>query len=198
MFTGIIQDVGKVAAIEKKGDWLVTFDIENLPLEKTELGASISCSGICLTVVEKTANSFKVQLSTETLSKTNAISWQVGQKINLEHALRFGDELGGHMLNGHIDGIAYLMARRVEGDSVRLQFEAPVEFARFIAPKGSVALDGISLTINEVIGRTFGVNIIPHTQKFTTFGELHVGAAVNFEVDMIMRYLERLMAARGQ
>lgn len=203
MFTGIIRDIGHIVALEKSGDWLMTIETGALSLEKTEIGASIACNGICLTVIEKDitygkSHQFKVQLSTETLSKTTAIHWQLGQKLNLEPALRFGDELGGHLLTGHIDGLAYLVERKPDGDSIRCVLEAPADFARFIAPKGSVALDGVSLTVNEVMGRNFGVNIIPHTQKQTTFGTMEIGTALNFEVDMIARYLERMLSTQGR
>jgi riboflavin synthase len=197
MFTGIVQDVGEIAAIEKRGDWTVSIKARKLSTSKFSVGASICCGGICLTVIERGFDRFKVQLSPETLSKTTAMKWDVGTQINLEPSLRAGDELGGHMLSGHVDGVAYVVGKQQDGDSVRYRFEAPPEFARFIAPKGAVGLDGISLTVNEVMGREFGVNIIPHTQKATTFGEMEVGAAVNFEVDMIMRYLERLVSNKA-
>ena len=196
MFTGIVQDVGEIVSVEKNGDWVVTISTV-LPLEGIPVGGSVSCGGICLTVIEKTAKQFKVQLSMETLSKTTAMHWKPGLKLNLEPALRFGDELGGHLLTGHVDGVAYLVGKRADADSIRCRFEAPNEFVRFLAMKGSVAIDGVSLTVNEVMGREFGVNIIPHTQKHTTFGTLDVGTAVNFEADMIMRYVERILAYRN-
>jgi riboflavin synthase len=197
MFTGIVQDIGEVAALEKRGDWTVSIKARKLPLTKFSVGASICCSGICLTVVERGFDRFKVQLSPETLSKTTAMNWNVGTQIDLEPALRAGEELGGHLLSGHVDGIAYVTDKRPDGDSIRYRFEAPPEFARLLAPKGTVALDGVSLTVNEVMGREFGVNIIPYTQKTTTFGALEVGTAVNFEVDMIMRYVERLISNKA-
>ncbi len=192
MFTGIIQDIGTITAIDQQGDRRVTIST-CMPLGDVTLGASIACSGVCLTVIDIHSQQFTVQVSTETLSKTNALHWQVGTKLNLERALRLGDELGGHMLSGHVDGVAYVADRRPDGDSVRLQFDAPPEFTRFLAPKGSVALDGISLTINEVEGPRFGVNIIPHTQQATTLGHCKVGDPVNFEIDMIARYVDRLL-----
>ena len=198
MFTGIVQDIGEIVSVEKLGDWKVAIKVPHLPLDRLAVGGSMACSGICLTAVEIVQQTFWVQLSMETLSKTTAIHWKVGQRINLEPALRFGDELGGHLLTGHVDGVAYLIDRRKDADSIRCRFEAPNEFVRFLAPKGSVALDGVSLTVNEVMGREFGVNIIPHSQKHTTFGELDVGSAVNFEADMIVRYVDRIMGARAR
>jgi riboflavin synthase len=197
MFTGIIQDIGTIAAIDKKGDWTLTITAPKLPLEKMALGASVACGGICLTVTEKGAGQFKVQVSMETLSKTTAIRWKTGQRINLEPALRAGDELGGHILSGHVDGVARVIARRGDGDSVRFIFEVPAPFARFLAPKGSAAIDGVSLTVNEVDGARFGVNIIPHTQAMTTLATLEAGDEANFEADMIARYVARMMEARA-
>ncbi|MDR3424322.1 MAG: riboflavin synthase [Alphaproteobacteria bacterium] len=193
MFTGIVQDIGTVIAIVKNGDWLMTIRPDNLPLERTAIGASMACSGACLTVIAKTADGFQVQASNETLGKTTLKNWQVGTRVNLEPALRMGDELGGHLVSGHVDATARVASVRREGDSMRVQFDAPQELARFIAPKGSVVLDGVSLTVNEVEGGRFGVNIIPHTQKMTTLGALQVGDEVNIEADMIARYLDRLI-----
>lgn len=197
MFTGIIHDIGSIAAIDKTGDWTLTIATKKLPLEKTALGASVACSGICLTVIEKSAGQFKVQVSMETLSKTSAVHWKTGQRINLEPALRMGDELGGHLLSGHVDGVARVVSRSGEGDSLRLQFEVPGQFARFLAPKGSAAIDGVSLTVNDVDGARFGVNIIPHTQDMTTLASLNPGDEANFEVDMIARYVARMTEARA-
>jgi len=193
MFTGIVQDIGEIAAIDKQGDWTLTIAVKKFPLDKTSIGASISCNGICLTVIEKENNQFKVQVSAETLSKTTALHWRTGTRINLEPALRMGDELGGHLVSGHIDGVARLKDKQKEGDSWRYLFEAPHEFAKFIAPKGSITLDGVSLTINEVKGAQFGVNLIPHTLSETALGTLEPGGEVNFEVDMMVRYVERLL-----
>lgn len=193
MFTGIIQDIGAIDAIDKHGDWLITVRTDKLPLFNTPIGASMACSGVCMTVVAKAENSFQIQASTETLSRTTMMKWQPGTRINLEHALRFGDELGGHLVTGHIDGVAYVVEKRKDGDSLRLQFEAPPEFERFLAPKGSVTIDGVSLTVNAVDHARFGVNIIPHTQSATTLGKIGMGDAANFEVDMIARYAERLL-----
>jgi riboflavin synthase len=161
------------------------------------IGASVSCHGVCLTVIEKTAQQFKVQVSMETLSKTNLVHWHAGTRINLETALKLGDEFGGHILSGHIDGLARVVDRGVVGDSLRYQFEVPQEFARFIAPKGSIAIDGISLTVNDVDNMRFGVNIIPHTQTVTQIAGLALGDEVNFEVDIIARYVERMMSQKA-
>ena len=193
MFTGIIQDIGTVTALAKKGDWVLTLQTHKLSLATTAIGASIACSGVCLTVIAKTTNTFDVQVSAETLNTTTLKNWQVGTRVNLEPALRLGDELGGHLVTGHVDGVARVIARHQEGDSIRLSFEAPPLLARFLAPKGSAVIEGVSLTVNEVENARFGVNIIPHTQNETTLGTLAVGDDVNFEVDMIARYLDRLL-----
>jgi riboflavin synthase len=201
MFTGIVQDIGEIAAIDKQGDWVLGI-VTRLPVERMSEGASIACNGVCLTVIEKSAanasgnaNSFKVQVSAETLSRTTALHWRTGHRLNLEPALRMGDELGGHIVSGHIDGLARVVDKSKDGDSLRFVFEVPDEFARFVAEKGSVALDGVSLTVNEVEGPRFGVNIIPFTQKVTTFGTLELNSEVNFEVDTLARYAARLMNA---
>lgn len=192
MFTGIIQDIGEIASIDKKGDWILAVRAK-LPLEKTALGASIACNGVCLTVIEKGQGQFKAQVSAETLSRTTALHWKEGTKLNLEPALRVGDELGGHMVFGHVDGLARLAVKRKDGDGVRLEFEVPEDYARFLATKGSLALDGVSLTINDVNGARFGVILIPHTQTETGLASLEPGAEVNFEVDMLARYADRLL-----
>ncbi|MDR3450446.1 MAG: riboflavin synthase [Alphaproteobacteria bacterium] len=196
MFTGIVEDIGSVASIDKKGDWRVTVKIARLPLDNTAIGASISCSGACLTVISKTADTFDVQVSGESLAKTTLKHWLPGMRVNLEPALRMGDELGGHLVSGHVDGVARVVSRAQDGDSLRFVFEAPQELARYLAPKGSAVIEGVSLTVNEVKGAQFGVNIIPHTQTATTLGTLQPGDEVNFEVDMIARYLDRLLQAR--
>lgn len=193
MFTGIIQDIGTVTNIVKNGDWRITVKVNALPLVGTAIGASISCSGACMTVVAKTADSFDIQVSAESLAKTTIKNWATGTRVNLEPALRMGDELGGHLVSGHVDGVIRVTARAADGDSVRLQFSMPPELARFIAPKGSVVIDGTSLTVNEVDKDAFGVNIIPHTQHATTLGTLREGDAVNIEADLIARYLDRLL-----
>ena len=157
------------------------------------MGASIACSGCCLTVVEKGPDWFAVEASGETLNKTHLGDWQKGRRLNLELSLKLGDELGGHLVYGHVDGVATIVSMAPEGGSVRFIFEAPPELARFIAAKGSVAIDGISLTVNEVDGNRFGVNIISHTQAVTTLGQAKVGQRVNLEVDMLARYVQRLL-----
>jgi len=192
MFTGIVRDVGAVAAIDKRGDWTVTITTQ-IPLDDLDIGASVACNGICITAVTKTDNSFTARFSTETLSKTTASHWQTGTRINLERALRAGDELGGHYVSGHVDGVARVIGKRREGDSQRFEFEVPQQFSRYLAPKGSIAIEGVSLTVNEVDASSFGVNLISHTLATTTLGDLLPGSEVNFEVDMIARYVERMM-----
>lgn len=194
MFTGIVTDVGQVRHVEKRGDTHIVI-ATHYDVGAIEIGASIACSGVCLTVVDKgNANDrwFAVTASGETLSKSTLGSWKVGDPVNLERPVRVGDELGGHIVSGHADGVAEAKLVASEGESVRMIFEAPPALARFIAPKGSVALDGVSLTVNEVDGLRFGVNIIPHTAKVTTFGRLTPGAHVNLEVDLLARYVARL------
>jgi riboflavin synthase len=197
MFTGIITDIGKVRAIEQRGD--TRFDIwSSYAADKIDIGASIACSGVCLTVVDKGRdgddNWFAVDASAETLSLTSLQGWAEGSDVNLERSLKVGDELGGHIVSGHIDGVAEVIGVEPEGDSLRFTFEAPQALARFVAPKGSVALNGVSLTVNEVDGARFGVNIIPHTRAVTTFGAVKVGDRINFEVDVLARYVARLAA----
>ncbi len=191
MFTGIITDVGRVRAVKRQGDTRFTvetaFDMETVPI-----GASIANNGVCLTVVEKGPGWFAVQASAETLSKTTLGGWDEGTRVNLERALKVGDELGGHIVSGHVDGVASVVDVRPDGESKRYTFEAPATLAKYIASKGSVALDGVSLTVNEVDGARFGVNIIPHTQDATTFGTLKAGDRVNLEIDMLARYVARL------
>ena len=192
MFTGIISDVGRVRAVKRGGDTAFTiataYDTRDIAI-----GASIACAGVCLTVTETGAGWFAVQASAETLARTTLGGWREGTPVNLERALRMGDELGGHILSGHVDAVAEIVARRPEGDSLRFVVEAPAPFDKAIAPKGSVALDGVSLTVNEVEGRGFGVNIIPHTQAKTTFGALQAGDRVNLEIDVLARYVARLL-----
>lgn len=200
MFTGIITDVGRVRAVEERGDWRfyvrVPFDAATLAL-----GASVACSGTCLTVVERDGDSLAFDVSAETLAKTTLGRWREGTPVNLERSLKLGDELGGHLVYGHVDGLARLVERRAEGASTRFVFEAPDALAGLVAPKGSVALDGVSLTVNEVEGRRFGVNVIPHTLAVTTLGERQPGDELNIEADMLARYVARLLAwqapARG-
>ena len=191
MFTGIITDIGTVRSITRAGD--TRFEIAtSYDLVTVALGASIACNGCCLTVIEKGKDWFAIQASAETLSKTTLGDWTQGTRINLERALRIGDELGGHIVSGHVDGLGEIVSIRPEGGSQRFRFRVPGELARFIAPKGSVAIDGTSLTVNEVEGNHFGVNIIPHTQAVTTWGTMAVGQRVNIEIDMLARYVARL------
>lgn len=196
MFTGIVTDIGDIRSLERRGDLRARigtrFDTSGI-----DIGASIACSGVCLTVVQLGPDWFDVEISAETLDKTNIGGWVVGQKINLERALKVGDELGGHIVSGHVDGLAEIVEMHPEGDSVRYTFEAPRALARFIAPKGSVALDGTSLTVNEVADTRFGVNIIPHTQEVTTWGASMVGDKVNLEIDTLARYVARLAEMQG-
>jgi riboflavin synthase len=192
MFTGIISDVGEVRAVLPGGDTgfriATKLDIANLAT-----GASMACSGVCLSVVDKGADWFAVQFSAETRARTTLGGWRVGTKVNLERSLRAADEMGGHIVAGHVDCVATIVERRPEGDSVRFVFEVPDSYEPMIASKGSVALDGVSLTVNEVAGRRFGVNIIPHTQAMTTFGTASVGDRVNLEIDVIARYIARIL-----
>lgn len=205
MFTGIITDVGRIRAVERRGDARFTigtaYDAEGI-----DLGASIACAGCCLTVVDKghdeAGNWFAVDVSAESLACTTLGTWSEGAAINLERALKAGDELGGHIVSGHVDGVGHIVDIRPEGDSMRFTFEAPEGLGRFIAPKGSVTLNGTSLTVNEVEdpkpggnagGTRFGVNIIPHTQAVTTWGMAKAGDPVNLEIDMLARYVARLV-----
>ncbi|MCW2246112.1 riboflavin synthase [Azospirillum fermentarium] len=192
MFTGIITDIGRVRSVEKQGDTRFTietaFDMDAVPI-----GASIANNGVCLTVVEKGPGWFAVQASAETLSKTTLGGWAAGTRVNLERSLKLGDELGGHLVYGHVDGVATVAEVRPDGESLRLTFEVPAGLEKYVASKGSVALDGVSLTVNEVDGARFGINIIPHTQTATTFGDLKPGDRVNLEVDMLARYVARLV-----
>ena len=196
MFTGIITDIGRVSAVEARGDMRARIETA-YDMDRVDIGASIACDGICLTVVDKGPGWFAVDVSAETLDRTNmgARGWTPGQRLNLERALRVGDELGGHIVSGHVDGMARIVDVRPEGDSLRLTLEAPADLARFIAPKGSVALNGTSLTVNEVEGRRFGVNLIPHTQAVTTWAQARAGDAVNLEIDTLARYVARLAEA---
>ncbi len=191
MFTGIITNVGTIEALEKRGDLRARIKT-GYDTGTIDLGASIASDGVCLTVVDLGPGWYDVDISEETVSKTNVGGWTVGKSVNLERALKVGDELGGHIVSGHVDGVAEIVAMTPEGDSTRFTFKAPDALARYIAPKGSVALNGTSLTVNEVDGATFGVNIIPHTQEVTTWGEAKVGDLVNLEIDTLARYVARL------
>jgi len=201
MFTGIVTDVGTVRRAEKRGDLRLKIGT-SYDLGTVDLGASISCSGVCLTVVDKGQDWFAVDVSGETISKTAAYHWLEGAKLNLERALRLGDELGGHIVTGHVDAVAEVVGICPEGDSTRIGISVPTELAHMIAPKGSVTLDGVSLTVNEVReaedGSThFAVNIIPHTAQNTTLGNLRQGQQLNVEVDVLARYIYRTLAARA-
>ncbi len=195
MFTGIVTDIGEITKVTpggQKGDR--RFEIRTKhDLKPVPIGASIACSGCCLTVVEKGPDWFAVEASGETLAKTHLGDWQSGHRLNLELSLKLGDELGGHLVYGHVDGVGKIVSMTPEGGSVRFVFEAPAELARFIAAKGSVAVDGISLTVNEVKGNQFHVNIVSHTQAMTNLGTAKPGQRVNLEVDMLARYVQRLL-----
>lgn len=222
MFTGLIKTIGEIRHVDQRGDRLFTIAMDEV--FPVEMGDSVACHGICLTATTINGHAFKVSASEETLRSTNAGEWKVGTRINLEPALRLGDRLGGHMVSGHVDGVARTISQTPEGDSVKWVFEVPPAFAKFIAPKGSVTLDGVSLTVNEVVhsivevsarspegephaagvcaakgtrspSTIFSVNIIPHTQKATCFAQLRVGDSVNFEVDLLARYVARLTEA---
>jgi riboflavin synthase len=196
MFTGIITDLGRVRAVGQGA--MTRLEIESkYPTESIAIGASIACNGACLSVVEHGAGWFAVEASAETLSKTTLGSWRQGAAVNLERPLKLGDELGGHLVLGHVDGVGAIVERRQDGGSIRLTVEAPAELARFIAPKGSIAIDGVSMTVNEVSRNQFGVNVIPITQRETNLGALTMGMPVNLEIDMMARYVARLMAKDG-
>jgi riboflavin synthase len=195
MFTGIITDIGTIRSVAHAGD--TRFEISTgFDTAQIVLGASIACSGACLTVIETGAGWFAIEASAETLSKTSLGSWQTGTRINLEQALRIGDELGGHIVSGHVDGLARVVSITAEGDSHRVVLETPPELAKFIAPKGSVALNGVSLTVNEVDDIQFGVNIISHTWAQTTFDTIAVDDHMNMEIDMLARYVARMLEAQ--
>ena len=191
MFTGIITDQGEIRALTHGGDLKARIGCA-YDMGTVDLGASIACDGVCLTVIDLGPDWFDVQISAETVSKTNLDAWTEGRRINLERALKVGDELGGHIVSGHVDGLAEVVAMRDEGDSTRVTLRAPEALARFIAPKGSVALNGTSLTVNEVDGCEFGINFIPHTKEVTTWGGVEVGDRINLEIDTLARYVARL------
>ena len=196
MFTGIITDVGRVRNIAHKGDTSIilntAFDTASI-----DIGASIACSGVCLTVVDKGNDWFAVDASAETLSCTNLGDWVEGTRVNFERAMKVGDELGGHIVTGHVDGMGEIQSITPEGDSVRMLFSVPQNLAKYIAEKGSVTINGVSLTVNEVIDEdqkpsVFGINVIPHTQEKTTFSDVKVGDKVNLEIDILARYVARM------
>lgn len=196
MFTGIITDVGEVLELEQRGDLRARIGCSYDP-DGIDLGASIACDGVCLTVIDRGSAKtpwFDVEISAETVSKTNigGNGWAVGKRVNLERALRLGDELGGHIVSGHVDGVAEIVSMEEEGDSTRVILKAPAELAKFVAPKGSVALNGTSLTVNDVEGEEFGINFIPHTKAVTNWGDAKTGDQVNLEIDTLARYVARL------
>ena len=199
MFTGIVTDIGEVIDLEMRGDIKAriktAYDTDTI-----DEGASIACDGVCLTVIEIGADWFDVEISAETVSKTNVgmNKWFAGKRLNLERALKLGDELGGHIVSGHVDGVAMVINMADEGDSTRITIKAPSDLAKFIAPKGSVTLNGTSLTVNEVSGDLFGVNLIPHTKQVTTWGDVKTGDALNLEIDTLARYVARLAEYQSQ
>jgi riboflavin synthase len=198
MFTGIITDIGTITVAETRGDLRLTIAC-HYDMGSVDLGASIACSGCCLTVVDIGADWFAVDISRESISKTARGLWDVGRKLNLERALKIGDELGGHIVTGHVDGIGEVTSVMLEGGSHRVSVKVPADIAPYIAPKGSVTVDGVSLTVNTVTDNpdgsaTFGLNIIPHTWAVTAFADLAVGQAVNIEIDVLARYLARMRA----
>ena len=191
MFTGIITDIGRVDQVEPAGDtkFVIASSYDSASIV---IGASICCSGVCLTVIDKAPGWFSVTASAETLDCTNLADWAVGSSINLERALKVGDELGGHIVSGHVDGVVEISGVVADGDSLRFRFSLPDDLAPYIAPKGSVCLNGVSLTVNEVDDDGFGINIIPHTQEMTTFDAAKAGDRVNLEIDVLARYVARL------
>jgi riboflavin synthase len=193
MFTGIITDIGEIRELEQRGDLRARIGT-NYDVTTIDIGASIASDGVCLTVVALGDDWYDVEISAETVEKTNIgrNSWHTGKRVNLERALKVGDELGGHIVSGHVDGIAEVIAMEGEGDSTRVTLRAPEALAKFIAPKGSVALNGTSLTVNEVNGCDFGINFIPHTKEVTTWGDVSVGDRINLEIDTLARYVARL------
>ncbi|WPB85661.1 riboflavin synthase [Sediminicoccus rosea] len=200
MFTGIITALGTLREVQPIGqghDMRLVIGVAPEFLAGAALGCSIACSGICLTAVELNADSFAVDASAETLARTTMGRWRAGGRVNLERSLKLGDELGGHLVSGHVDGVGQVLSATPENASVRWRFAVPREIAKYIAVKGSVAIDGVSLTVNEVDAESFGVNIIPHTAAVTSFGTLQPGDAVNIEIDTLARYVARLMEFRA-
>ena len=200
MFTGIITDVGTIERVERRGDLRVVV-ATHYDTATIDLGASIACSGVCLTVVDKGPGWFAVDVSGETVSRTAEGQWTEGRRLNLERAMKLGEEMGGHIVTGHVDGIGEIVALAEEGDSMRVTIAAGPEIAPYVAAKGSITLDGISLTVNSVrdtpAGVEIGINVIPHTAAVTTFDTLEVGRAVNIEIDVLARYLRRLETYRA-
>jgi riboflavin synthase len=202
MFTGIITDLGTVRSVEARGDMRLVIDT-SYDLETVDMGASIACSGVCLTVVEKGADSFTVDVSAESVNRTASAMWKKGARLNLERACRVGDELGGHIVTGHVDGIGTVIDISRDGDSLKIDVSVPASMAPFIAEKGSITIDGVSLTVNGIDDQAdgtarFSVNIIPHTAEKTTLGALKVGETVNLEIDVLARYLARMQQAMSR
>ena len=201
MFTGIVSDIGTIARVEARGDTRIVVDTA-YDTTTVDLGASIACSGVCLTVVDKGANWFAVDVSGETISRTATDQWTQGRKLNLERAMKLGEELGGHIVTGHVDGVAEVLGVNRQGDSLWIGFAVPAAIAPFLAPKGSITVDGVSLTVNTVEDHGevthFSVNIIPHTQGATTLGALVAGQSVNIEIDVLARYLQRMEHYRAK
>jgi riboflavin synthase len=201
MFTGIVTDIGTVRSAEERGDLRLVIGC-GYDMAGVALGASIACSGTCLTVVDKGEDWFAVDVSAETRSKTAADLWQEGARLNLERALRMGDELGGHLVTGHVDGLGEVIGVCPEGDSLRIDIRVAAALGPMLAPKGSVTLDGVSLTVNDVRdepdGTHFAINLIPHTSQETTLGNIAAGQQLNVEIDVLARYLDRMLAARAQ
>ncbi len=194
MFTGIVTDIGTVTELDQQGDLRARIQT-GYDIASIDIGASIASDGVCLTVIALGDDWYDVQISAETVSKTNLNGWALGKRVNLERALKVGDELGGHIVSGHVDGVAEVVDLRDEGGSTRVTLRAPKDLARFIAPKGSVALNGTSLTVNDVEGCDFGINFIPHTKEVTTWGDVSVGDQVNLEIDTLARYVARLASS---
>jgi riboflavin synthase len=196
MFTGIITDVGRIVSAEQRGDLRLRVEC-GFDMAGVDLGASIACSGVCLTVVDKGPDWFALDVSAETVGRTAPGLWEKGSRLNLERSLRLGEELGGHIVTGHVDGVGDVVAAEPVGDSVRLVIDAPAELAPYIAAKGSIAIDGVSLTVNAVEGGRFELNIIPHTAAQTTLAGIGVGRRVNIEIDILARYIGRMLEMRG-
>ncbi|RZM20631.1 MAG: riboflavin synthase [Sphingomonas sp.] len=201
MFTGIVSDIGTIASVETRGDTRIVVETA-YDTATVDLGASIACSGVCLTVVDKGPNWFAVDVSGETISRTATDQWTQGRPLNLERAMKLGEELGGHIVTGHVDGVAEVLEVEPDGDSLRIGFAVPAGLAPFLAPKGSITVDGVSLTVNSVADHGdvthFAVNIIPHTQGATTLGALAPGRSVNIEIDVLARYLQRMEHYRAK
>jgi riboflavin synthase len=199
MFTGIVQDIGEVRArVPRGGDVRLTIGVKSLDLSRTAEGDSICVQGVCLTALAITPSAFEADVSAETLSLTTLGTLAIGSPVNLEPALRAGDPLGGHLVSGHVDGLGEVVSTHEEARSLRVTIAAPQALARFIAQKGSITVEGVSLTVNDVAGAQFGVNLIPHTREVTTLGRLQKGSRVNLEIDQVARYVERLLSQRAE